>query len=321
MAKILVAGLNPAWQLVFSLPAYQPGGVNRAADFRGIGSGKGLNAAKTLARLGHDVSLLQIVAGENGKRVLAACETFGVRSLEAWTAGETRTCVTLLRGGEVDEIIAPFSVSDDTLPGKLLDGIRGGAGWDALLVCGSAPPGIPDSLHSEIGALANVPVVIWDSVFGLTPEILSRVSWLKVNASEHQSLAPMLEASSAHPSFLITDGAAPAMLRDSSGAWKCTVPRLDAVVNPIGAGDTATALLADGLLRGLDARGAAAHALSAASASCLNPLPSEFDPADAERIAKSIRWTEANGGQELKGMVAKGNKGRKERKDHEGVTP
>jgi fructose-1-phosphate kinase PfkB-like protein len=306
MAKILVTGLNPAWQQVFRLPGFRPGAVNRADAFWSLGSGKGLNVAKNLARRGHEVHLLQVLAGENGRRVRAACDREGVHSLEVWTAGETRVCATLLRDGDVDEIIAPFQIADaerDAIASRLLEQVP--EDCDAVIVCGSAPPGLPEDMHGRIAERAmgttgatraghgGNRILVWDSVSGWTPDILPRVSWLKVNAAELRALEPVLAASSAKPSLLVTDGAEPARLRDASGAWSCRAPRVESigpVVNPIGAGDAATAVFTDGLLRGLDGKAAAARALAAASASCLHPLPSEWKEGDMERLEKDVRW-------------------------------
>jgi fructose-1-phosphate kinase PfkB-like protein len=296
MAKILVVGLNPAWQQVFSLPSLRVGGVNRAGDFQVLASGKGINAAKALARLGHEVSLLQVLAGVRGGRCLEGCEVYGVRSLHAWANGETRTCVTLLHGGAATEIISPFSVSVSAgagLAGQLLAQVSEADKYAALLVCGTMPAGLHEDFYGSVGDRVRAPLTIWDSVAGLTPEVLARVTWLKVNASEHAALAPILEASAARPSLLVTDGPAPALVHAGGEAWTCAVPPLEQAVNPIGAGDTATALLAHGLLRGLDAKAAVSHALAAASASCLNPLPAEWDPADAARLEAGLRWAAA----------------------------
>jgi 1-phosphofructokinase len=288
-----VAGLNPAWQQVFVLPGLRTGEVNRAGAYRALASGKGLNAAKVLARRGHAVSILQILAGASGKRVLEACSALGVRSLHVRTEGETRACATLLHDGRATEIIAPFSVADAALPDQLLGRVRDGAAYDALLICGTMPGGLPDGLHAALAARVRAPLLLWDSVAGLTEGLLPRVSWIKVNAEEHRALAPLLERSPARPSLLITDGAAPAAARIAEAAWRCTVPPPEAVLNPIGAGDTVAAMLADGLLRGLDARAAIAGALAAASASCANLLPAEWEPREAARIERDIRWTDA----------------------------
>ncbi|HEX2613239.1 MAG TPA: PfkB family carbohydrate kinase [Fibrobacteria bacterium] len=288
MAKILIAGLNPAWQQVFRLPGFRGGAVNRADAFWSLGSGKGLNVAKVLARRGHQVHLLQVLAGENGKRVRVACDAEGIHGLEAWAEGETRVCVTLLRDGEVDEVIAPFHVDDKAVSARLLEQVP--LGCDAMVVCGSVPSGVPEKILGEIALRAGAPLLVWDSVSGLSPEILPRVSWLKVNAAEHRAMSPMLEASSARPSLLITDGVDAARLRTAEGNWTSKPPRVENVVNPIGAGDAAAAIFVDGILRGRGPLAAASAALAAASASCLNPLPTEWDSADAARFERELRW-------------------------------
>jgi fructose-1-phosphate kinase PfkB-like protein len=300
MAKILVVGLNPAWQQLFVLPSLKPGAVHRATDYAALASGKGMNAAKILAARGHAVSLLQVLAGENGQRVQAACERLGIRSLHVSVPGDTRVCATLMHAGETTEVIAPFVVTDPNISQELL-GCVPQENFDALLVCGTLPSGIPESLYGALADRIAAPLTIWDSVAGLSADALARVTWLKVNAEEYRALAPLLTVADSDPALLITDGAAPATVRlpktETVRSIRCHVPKLDAIVNPIGAGDTVTAMLADGLLRGLDARAAIASALAAAAASCLNRLPAVWDEADAARLEPQIRWEEIPEGQ------------------------
>lgn len=298
MSNVLVVGLNPAWQQIVTLPSLVPGAVCRATRCEEFASGKGLNAARALARLGHRVSLLQVLAGDRGARIAAECEARGIRSLAVTVPGETRTCVTLLHGGQTTEIVNPFSVPPGdaaTLGDRLLAQLPDAGRPDALLVCGSTPAGLSPGLHTEIvarvrEAAGDETLILWDSVAGLTRDALARIDWLKINAGEYAALAPAPDDVAARVSVLITDGAAPATARLSGIPWTCHLPPLDAVVNPIGAGDAATAALADALLRGLGAREAAGRALAAASASCLETAPASWDPGIATRIEAALRW-------------------------------
>lgn len=324
MAKIFIAGLNPAWQQIFPLVHLHAGEVNRAQAYSELASGKGMNAAKILASRGHEVSLWHVLAGGNGERVQADCERRGIRSLHAYTAGNTRVCATLLHDHTATEVIAPFSVAGDaTLANRLLAAVPDER-FDAILVCGTVPAGLDEAVlaaararvlasssaassTSAAVASASPVLTIWDSVAGLAPDTLSAADWLKVNAEEYRALslrAPSLapvqpspssssssSSSASGPSLLVTDGARPALVKTPGGSpVSCVVPRLPAVINPIGAGDTATAMLADGLLGGLDARVAAGRALAAAAASCLNRLPAVWDETDAARIEAGLRW-------------------------------
>lgn len=292
MARVFVAGLNPAWQQVFSLVALRAEGVQRADAFHALASGKGMNAAGVLARFGHEVTLLQILGGVNGQRCLDACDALGIRSLHVWAKGETRVCATLLHDGKAAEIIAPFSVEPPGLDRELLALIPEGTACDALLICGSAPAGIPRETCARIAARMRPPLLVWDSVARWTPEVAPFITWLKVNAKEYRDLAPLLKENATQGRALITDGSNPVVVRGGDAAASCTPPVAGPMINPIGAGDAVTAMLADGLLRGLDEKAAVTRALAAATASCLHPLPAEWDTAEAERMEREIRWKE-----------------------------
>ncbi|HAO99685.1 MAG TPA: hypothetical protein DCQ83_06530 [Fibrobacteres bacterium] len=289
MSKILVVGLNPAWQRVLSLGNLQPGSVNRALEFHTLASGKGINAAKVLAKLGHDVSLVQILAGENGNRCLACCESWNLRSLHAWTQGETRVCITLCEtNGRATEVIEPFSVTESDVSKKLLDEVDVKTSYDALLVCGTAPPGIPESIYGEILSKVNAPLVIWDSVMGLTFRLLEDISWLKLNREEFVRLSGLMNLSKMP--VLITEGPKAASVAHSqSSNGNFLLPQLASVRNPIGAGDTVTAALADGFLRGLDEETSIRRSLAFGTASCLTVLPAEWNMDDVESLIPQIR--------------------------------
>ena len=289
MAKILVVGLNPAWQHILSLPAIKTGEVNRAQESWSLASGKGLNAAKVLARLGHEVSVLQILAGENGRRCQEACAKWKVRSLHVRTRGETRECTTLLSGEDhsATEFIEPFSAGPE-LAEQLLARVESNISYDAILFCGSAPRGIPDSIYGEILKRINPAPILWDSVVGLTPEVLKAVTWVKVNEKEFERLSVLTMSS--WPKVLITSGAKPArVLHSKNSGGSYALPALKEIKSPIGSGDTVTAVLVDGLLRGMDEEATVRRALAAGMASCLTPLPAEYDPAEVSVFESRIR--------------------------------
>lgn len=298
-AKIFVVGLNPAWQQIFMMSGLRPGEVNRAEGFTELASGKGLNVAKILASRGHEVTLCQVLAGETGQRVLSDCERREIRSVHVFVPGETRVCATLLHDDGATEVIAPFTLKHDPFE-ELLSLIPHEA-FDAIVMCGTVPVGMNQMAGAVLVSRVGAPLVIWDSVAGVTEDLIGSISWLKVNAEEARALEPVLTAARAHGrektalSLLITDGARPARVRAGVSDGTCTLPPLDHVVNPIGAGDTVTAILTDGLLRGLTPRAAAADALAAAAASCLNVLPAEWDAKDAARLAAGAVWSESVG--------------------------
>ena len=256
-----------------------------------LASGKGINAAKVLRRLGHEVWLLQILGGENGKRCLEGCEELGIRSLYAWVDSETRQCLTLLHGtdpgqdgpGGTTEIIEPFRVRQAGV-GEALIGVlpEDPEFFDAVVVSGSVPAGIDEGIYETILEMYQPSVSVIDAWQGLGAEALERASCVKMNQAEFAALAGQTGSQGAGDAlFLITSGSGEAsMLRSGNTLARLLPPRLSDVINPIGAGDTVTAGVTHFLLQGLKASEAFRRGLAMGSASCLHPLPAEFTDDD-----------------------------------------
>lgn len=277
MARVLVAGLNPAWQKILEFDAFAPGEVNRAASLVQLASGKGMNAAKVLRRLGHEVHLLQVLGGANGQRCLVACQALGLHSLHAWIEEETRTCATLVdRGREaVTEIIEPFEIEADGVSEALIDLLPEGGGFDAVLVGGTIPKGLPPGLYGRILDRAGARAVLLDAWRDVDAALLARTSWVKVNRKEYGSLSHL--ATHPGPQFLVTDGAGDAeVLQAGRALYRISPARLDRARNPIGAGDTVSAGTLHFLLEGLEPAEAFRRGLAMGTASCLDLEPAQF---------------------------------------------
>lgn len=290
MAKILVVGLNPAWQKILEFPDFRMGEVNRAVSSTAMASGKGFNAAKVLRRLGHDVRLLQILGGGNGRRCLEACENAGIVSLHAWVEAETRECITLLPGNDLNgatEVIEPFRADRPGLEEDLLETLPAGEDvLDAVVVCGTAPAGCGEGIYDRLLARLKPAVLVIDAWQGLGAETLARATCVKLNRAEQASLADRLGASEVSGiRFLVTAGGGHADVQVSGRVEaRLTPPRVSGALNPIGAGDTVTAGVTHHLLSGLGLVDAFRHGLAMGTASCLHRLPAEFAEADYLRL-------------------------------------
>ncbi|MDB5050988.1 MAG: carbohydrate kinase, PfkB family [Fibrobacteres bacterium] len=312
MSRILVVGLNPAWQKVLGFRDFRPGEVNRAQSVSALASGKGINTAKVLRRLGHEVSLLQILGGENGRKCLESCEAMGIRSLHAWVKADTRQCLTLLHPGaaprddasvpggaasgaapwEATEIIEPFRVEEAGISRTLLDLLPESAdSFDALAICGTVPAGVDGEIYAGLLERFRPAVSVVDAWQGLGPESLGKATCLKMNRWEYQSLMESLGPQAAGDAmFLVTSGGGEAsVLRAAGEIARLEPPRLGAVVNPIGAGDTVTAGVVHHLLLGLDAVEAFRQGMAMGSASCLERLPAEYKDEEARRLLPLVR--------------------------------
>lgn len=278
MAKILVVGLNPAWQKILEFRRLLPGEVNRSNSLVQLASGKGMNAAKVLRRLGHEVHLLQVLGGSNGQRCLVACQSLDIRSLHAWSEEETRQCMTLvdLDREESTEIIEPFETETPGLEEALLEALPADPdGYGGILLCGTVPRGLPADIYARILERFNPRVSLLDAWQGVDAALLAKAGLVKVNRKEYAALQPL--AGKLGPLFLVTDGAGEAaVIHRGRTRARIPVARLDKVRNPIGAGDTVSAGAMHYLLEGLPTPEAFRRGLAMGSASCLNLEPAQF---------------------------------------------
>lgn len=282
-------GVNPAWQKILEFERFQPGEVNRAKNLVQLASGKGMNAAKVLRRLGHEVHLLQVLGGANGQRCLVACQSLDIRSVHAWVEQETRECVTLvdLGGGSATEIIEPFEIDTPGLDDILLDALPGApAHYDGVLIAGSLPPGLPPRLYAKVLDRCRPGISLVDAWKGVE-DALARASVVKINRAEYQGLPQALRSSDVL--FLVTDGGREAtVIRGGRTVHRLDVPRLERILNPIGAGDTVSAGTLHHLLEGAAPQEAFRRALAMGSASCLHLEPAQFSMETYERLLEGL---------------------------------
>jgi fructose-1-phosphate kinase PfkB-like protein len=175
-----------------------------------------------------------------------------------------------------------------------------------VALCGTFPPGVPDTFYEEAVRAARhrgIPVLL-DGYRGVLPTLQAGVELLKVNAAELCALMERDDLAGAAADCLaafpvrwlaVTAGGGQAHLFRAGEKWDFTLPKLERVLNPIGAGDTAAAVLLAQVAgrRALLEEpagmvGAFRQALAAASASCLTPEPARFDPAAAATLATRI---------------------------------
>jgi fructose-1-phosphate kinase PfkB-like protein len=286
MSRLLVVGPNPAWQKVLVLSALRPGEVNRASQAFSLASGKGINAAKVLKRLGHEVTVLQIVGGPNGRRCLEACAKWGIASLHVEVPEETRQCITLADGrGETTEIIEPFRISRAVVA-DLLALLPADAGaYDGIALCGTVPDGAGEGLYAALLQRFRPRVSVIDAWQGLSAVALARATCVKMNRAEYADLGKRLGGAVGDARFLLTAGSGEArVLRSGAVEARIRPAGLGQIANPIGAGDTVTAGVLHFLLAGLSAAEAFRHGLAMGSASCIKILPAEYSEGDYQRL-------------------------------------
>ncbi len=304
MAKILVVGLNPAWQKTLILKQFTPGSVNRGTELMTSAAGKGLNAASILRQFGHEVSLLQCVGGGQGQQILAACERLGIHSMTILTPNETRCCTTLIDTSDnrETEVIEPYHTGlSDAAFWASVDrlNLSYNEKWDAVVFCGQAPEGVPEDAYPILLDRIRCEVSVVDAYKGIPESFFARVGFIKINGIEFDTLRgayPGLEHSlkqPAGPGILLTNGGYDAEARlwdskDQKRKYRYHLNTAKPIVNPIGAGDAVTGGFVHYLVSGMEAKKAFAHALSIGTASCMETLSGRFSEEFAERIFRGI---------------------------------
>ncbi|OGV38603.1 MAG: hypothetical protein A2X48_00925 [Lentisphaerae bacterium GWF2_49_21] len=301
--KIMAVGLNPAWQKTLLFPEFIPGEVNRAAKISLFPAGKGINFARAAGIWGAEVLVCQFLGGQTGKNIKDGLAKERLRHLTVNASSQTRTCTTCLCGksGQMTELIEPSAEIPShlvkTLKNKILDRLTSHSG---IALCGTYPAGVGADFYADIAATARKsgkPVML-DGVTGVGKTLDAGIHVLKVNKSEFSILSGKKNIFQGAKSFFrrynveiaaVTAGPSNAFLFDENGLYEYKLPDCGRILNPIGAGDTVSAVLFSELLRGRMPAEAFRLALGAGTASCFRLKSADFSPKQARNIAGEIR--------------------------------
>ncbi|MFF8032620.1 1-phosphofructokinase family hexose kinase [Streptomyces sp. NPDC016626] len=288
---ILTVTLNTALDITHRVPSLRPGSSHRVTEVAERPGGKGVNAARVLAALGHEVTVTGFAGGTTG-RILRErlTEVPGLVDALVPVAGTTRRTVTVL-----DERSGGTTRLDE--PGPTVDHAEWSAFQEvyedlltsasAVALCGSLPPGVPVGAYAGLvrtARAAGVPVLLDTSGAALRRGVAGRPDILKPNAGElaeltgfHEPLRAAQDARRRGARTVVASlGAEGLLALGPEGHWHAAPPsRLDG--NPTGAGDSAVAGLLSALVehRPWPDRLARATALSAATV--LSPTAGDFD--------------------------------------------
>lgn len=147
---IYTVTFNPAIDYAMGVENLEPGATNRSSYEQLLPGGKGLNVSTVLNNLGIDNIALGFIAGFTGAEIKRSFQTMGGKSdFIELKEGISRINVKIKSGRET-EINAAGPVIDSESLSKLmkkLDALKDG---DILILAGSIPASLPDSLYSDI---------------------------------------------------------------------------------------------------------------------------------------------------------------------------
>ncbi|TVR84247.1 MAG: 1-phosphofructokinase family hexose kinase [Rhodospirillales bacterium] len=297
--RVLAITPNVAIDRTLDVPGFAAGAVWRARSASVVCGGKGINVARAVIALGHTATCAGLVGGHGGRLATEAAAAEGLQS--AWTpiAGESRTCVIVVSGGEATVINEPGpAVAADEWARFVADVSRAAATADAVCLSGSMPGKIAGmAIVDLVRAAARHGAPVWVDCSGeaLATASAARPFGIKVNADEAGALLarPITgwqQAAAAAATMVadgvsvatVTLGAEGAALACGAGTWIARPPRLRAV-SAVGSGDAFLAGLMIGWGHG-DRPDAALRLATAAGAANALQATARIDSADVTRL-------------------------------------
>ncbi|MFF5255092.1 1-phosphofructokinase family hexose kinase [Streptomyces leeuwenhoekii] len=290
---ILTVTLNTALDITYRVRALRPHASHRVSEVTERPGGKGLNVARVLAALGHEVTVTGFAGGATGREVrrrLTAAP--GIVDALLPVSGATRRTIAVVdeHTGDTTQLNEPGPAvtpaewhAFQEAYGELLAGAR------AVALCGSLPPGVPVGAYAGLirtARAAGVPVLLDTSGEPLRRGVAARPDLIKPNAEELAELTgshePLRAAQDARRrgarSVVASLGPDGLLATTPEGRWRATPPAR-ARGNPTGAGDSAVAGLLSGLVERLPWPDRLARATALSAATVLAPAAGEFDRA------------------------------------------
>ncbi|MFJ9726321.1 1-phosphofructokinase family hexose kinase [Streptomyces sp. NPDC101209] len=288
---ILTVTLNTALDITYRVRGLRPHASHRVSEVTERPGGKGLNVARVLAALGHEVTVTGFTGGSTGRSVQEQlARTHGVVDALVPIGGPTRRTIAVVdeRTGDTTQLnepgptIAPAEwaafqeVYEDLLPSM-----------SAVALCGSLPPGVPVGAYAGLvrsAKAAGVPVLLDTSGEPLRRGVAARPDLIKPNADElaeltgsHEPLRATQDVRRRGARAVVASlGRAGLLAATPEGRWRA-VPPAAVHGNPAGAGDSVVAGLLSGLVEQLPWPARLTRAVALSSATVLAPTAGEFD--------------------------------------------
>ncbi|MHC3469136.1 1-phosphofructokinase family hexose kinase [Streptomyces sp. 7R007] len=302
---ILTVTLNTALDITYRVGSLRPHAAHRVTEVTERPGGKGVNVARVLAALGHEVTVTGFAGGATGRVVQERLTaTAGVVDALVPVEGATRRTIAVVdeHTGDTTQFNEPgphitpaeWSAFQEAYEDLL-------ASASAVALCGSLPPGVPVGAYAGLvraARAAGVPVLLDTSGEPLRRGVAARPDLVKPNADELAELTGSHEPSRATQdarrrgarTVVASLGAEGLLATAPEGRWRAAPPgRVHG--NPAGAGDSAVAGLLSGLVERLPWPDRLARAVALSAATVLAPAAGEFDHAAYEDLLTRVSVT------------------------------
>ena len=283
---IYTVTFNPSLDYIVSVRDFQMGMTNRTEEELILAGGKGLNVSTVLRNLGIDNIALGFIAGFTGVEIRQMAEKLGVQTdFIQVEGGISRINIKIknIDGTEINGIGPDITQRDlETLLRKL-DALKEG---DLLVLAGSIPNSIPDSVYRDIMVRLRgqgVDIVV-DATGDLLRNVLEyhpflikpnnhelgEIFGVKLTTRESiQPYAQKLQDMGARNVLVSMAGEGAGLLDENGKYYEMEAPA-GRLVNAVGAGDSMVAGFLAGWLRSGDYREAFRRGVAAGSASAFS---------------------------------------------------
>ncbi|MFC9297370.1 1-phosphofructokinase family hexose kinase [Streptomyces sp. NPDC057011] len=307
---ILTVTLNTALDVTYRVPRLLPHASHRVSAVDERPGGKGINVARVLAALGHEVTATGFAGGPAGTLVRELLAERSPKVVDALVpcAGATRRTVAVVddTSGDTTQFNEPGPLITPAEWSRFLaryEALLDGAA--AVALCGSLPPGVPVGAYAALvraARAAGVPVLLDTSGEALRRGVAARPEMIKPNAAELAELTgsreplPATRDARRRGAHAVVTSLGPDGLLAATpeGTWQAAPPRALSG-NPTGAGDSAVAGLLSALAEGLDWPERLSRAVALSAATVLAPAAGEFDPRAYEELRLAVSVTEGSG--------------------------
>ncbi|MCF0223044.1 MAG: carbohydrate kinase [Fibrobacter sp.] len=189
--ETLILGLNPAWQRLFFLDQFTLGEVNRIAKVEEYASGKGINCARVLLRLGGHPLLMHFLGSEHGTRIFDELSACDMPQAPIWIKENTRICTTIASEGQTTELIEPSPMLTEFENNDFIQSLN--EYWNStqrVALCGTFPSGFDVNLLNGLDFSGKR--VFVDAIDNIDDLLKKGVELLKINVAEYSKLLSRL---------------------------------------------------------------------------------------------------------------------------------
>ena len=285
---IYTVTFNPSLDYIVGTEGFQLGNTNRTVSELMLPGGKGINVSTVLKNLGIESTALGFTAGFTGEEIRRRVGELGFRS-EFIDVGNGFSRINVkMKEFDGTEINGQGPVIGEEAVGRLLERLDSLEEGDTLVLAGSIPSSMPDSIYSDILARLEGRGIVFvvDATKDLLLNVLKyRPFLIKPNHHElgeifgvelenREDVVPYAERlqEQGAQNVLVSMGGKGAVLLDAEGnVHMLPVPK-GTLVNAVGSGDSMVAGFLAGWTEQKDYEHAFKMGISAGSASAFSEL-------------------------------------------------